>query len=138
MRRLLAAAIALAVLAAGALAAPRDINVHFRARVDTAVPVDFGPTVPAVRVRLGETKQVTFRFTNLSGQAVTFQAAPKLEPAAAAASFHQLQGFCMTRQVLKPNETRMMPVQFRIDPTLSRSVPEVYLGVTLSRVPARP
>jgi cytochrome c oxidase assembly protein subunit 11 len=63
------------------------------------------------------------------------QAIPSYGPQAVAQYVKKIECFCFTRQELKGNETRQMPVQFVVDPQLPRDVTTITLSYTFFEVP---
>lgn len=115
-------------------AGPREVNVHFRGVVERGVPLDFGPTAPAVRVRVGEKRTVMYRVTNLSGTPVTLGAVRKVEPSAAAGAVRQIQCPSLRPETLGPRESKLVPVEFQVESSLPASVAELTLGYQLKKV----
>lgn len=134
--KLLLVALALVALGARAEAATREVTVHFRGNVDTGIPLDFGPLAPAMRVAIGERSAIQYRFTNLSDRTLEIQAVHQVSPASAERAFDKIQCFCSTRQVLKPHESKTMPVTFKVEAALPASVPEITLAYMVYKVHA--
>lgn len=109
---------------------PREVMVMFAAS-NTELPLDFGPVVPAMKVRLGEPATIQWRFNNLSDRMLDLQAVHRVEPQTADALFKKTVCFCFSRQTVKPRERKEMPVTFTVDPTLPSSVHTLTLGYTL-------
>jgi cytochrome c oxidase assembly protein subunit 11 len=79
-------------------------------------------------VHPGELVQVMYEVRNDSNREVNGQAIPSYSPQLLAKHLKKLECFCFSKQVLKPNEVRQMPVQFMIEPSL----PDDFNTVTIS------
>lgn len=132
-KALILALAALGSLAPAALAAPREVNVHFRGTVEAGIPLDFGPMRPALRVKLGETRTIPYRFTNFSQQELRLTTATKVAPAEAAKAFKVVKGFSLATLVVKPGESKVLPLEFVVAPDLSPTAPELTVGFSLMR-----
>ena len=97
----------------------RWVTVGFDTNVDQNLPWDFKPEVPSIQVKLGETYIVKFRAHNRSDKTVAGEATFNVQPDKAGSYFNKLQCFCFDRQILKPNETAEMAVQFFVDPAMA-------------------
>jgi cytochrome c oxidase assembly protein subunit 11 len=89
-----------------------------------------------VHLHLGETRTVEFRVTNESDQPAAALATFNVQPDLAAQYFNKVSCFCFTETVLKPHETRDLPVVFFVDPALAkdkdiRSLTSITLSYTL-------
>lgn len=96
----------------------RSITIRFDGNVNGGLPIKFGPTVRDVVVKLGETKQISFKATNITSRDVKAIATFNVTPATAGAYFNKLQCFCFNETVIKAGETLDMPVIFFVDPTI--------------------
>lgn len=92
------------------------------------LPWQFRPLQSSLRVHPGELVQVMYEVRNNSDKEINGQAIPSYSPQLLAKHLKKLECFCFSKQVLKPNETRQMPVQFMIEPGL----PIDYNTVTIS------
>lgn len=92
------------------------------------LPWQFKPLQSSLRVHPGELVQVMYEVRNNSDKEINGQAIPSYSPQLLGKHLKKLECFCFSKQVLKPNETRQMPVQFLIEPTL----PVGYDTVTIS------
>ena len=110
----------------------RYVNVRFMSQVNAGLQAEFGPVDKlALKVKVGEMNTVQWKFHNLSDKPIEFQAIHSVAPEQASPSLQKIECFCFTRQSLKPHESRVMPVTFRLEPTLQKDVPEVTLAYTL-------
>ena len=92
------------------------------------LPWQFKPLQSSLRVHPGELVQVMYEVRNDSNREVNGQAIPSYSPQLLAKHLKKLECFCFSKQVLKPNEVRQMPVQFMIEPSL----PDDFDTVTIS------
>jgi len=92
------------------------------------LPWEFKPLQSNVRINPGELVQVMYEVRNNSDRETTGQAIPSYAPQLLGKHLKKLECFCFSKQVLKPNEVRQMPVQFMIEPGL----PIDYETVTIS------
>lgn len=138
MIRLLGAGAALLALLVASVspseASAREVNVHFRGLVERGLPLDFGPTAPAVRVKLGQKRTVMYRVTNLSQAPVTLGAVRTVEPAAADAAVRKIRCLSLRPETLGPRQSKLIPVEFVVEPGLSATVAELTLGYQVKKV----
>jgi cytochrome c oxidase assembly protein subunit 11 len=108
----------------------RTVTVEFLSSVHSDLAWDFNPVVRRVKVHPGEVTEVNYFARNKTGETVTGQAVPSLAPGLAAKYFNKTECFCFTRQTLGPNEERLMPLRFVVDPELPKDVGTVSLSYT--------
>lgn len=108
----------------------RKIRLELDANINENMPWRFTSTQPIVEVYPGQLMQVDYKVVNNSDLPVTGQAVPSYAPALAVQYFKKIECFCFTKQVLKPHETRIMPVLFVIDPKLPKDVKTITLSYT--------
>jgi cytochrome c oxidase assembly protein subunit 11 len=118
----------------------RIITVRFDANVNPALPWQFQPAQPSVRLRLGEQALSYYRAHNQSPATVTGTATYNVVPEKVARYFNKLECFCFTEQTLAAGQTVEMPVVFFVDPALdedpdAQEVTEVTLSYTFFRAP---
>jgi cytochrome c oxidase assembly protein subunit 11 len=94
------------------------------------LPWQFKPLQSNIRVHPGELVQVMYEVKNNSSREINGQAIPSYSPQLLAKHLKKLECFCFSKQVLKPNETRQMPVQFMIEPTLPTDFNTVTISYT--------
>lgn len=94
------------------------------------LPWQFKPLQSSVRVHPGELVQVMYEVRNESNREINGQAIPSYSPQLLAKHLKKLECFCFSKQVLKPNEVRQMPVQFMIEPGLSPDYDIVTISYT--------
>jgi len=99
------------------------------------LPWEFRPLQQSVEVHPGQLVQVLFEVHNKTGVAMTGQAIASYGPQLAAQYVKKIECFCFSRQGLKPNETRQMPVQLVVDPQLPKDVRVITLSYTFFEIP---
>lgn len=117
------------------------VKVRFDSNAVPSVPWTFQPNEREVTLRLGETRQMSYRVRNASDHEVTARATFNVTPLLAGAYFNKIQCFCFTDQTLKPGEEVDMPVVFFVDPAIVDdadvgNVPTITLSYTF--FPAEP
>jgi cytochrome c oxidase assembly protein subunit 11 len=112
----------------------RTITVQFDANLRNDLPWQFRPLTQQIKVHPGQLTHVVYEVKNTSNRDVFGQAVPSYGPQVAGRYFKKLECFCFTRQELKPNETREMPVVFVIEPDLPSDVHTITLSYTFFAV----
>ena len=102
------------------------------------LPWEFRPLQKSVQVHPGQLVQVMFEVHNTTSAAVMGQAIASYGPQLASQYVKKLECFCFTRQELKANETRQMPVQLIVDSQLPRDVTVITLSYTCFELPGGP
>lgn len=115
-----------------------SVSVRFDANVAPGVTWSFTPDVPAVNVKLGETKTVFYTITNTGDKPATGVATFNVQPDLAGQFFVKIQCFCFEEQTLQPGETIHAPVVFYVDPDLlkqpeTRDLSSITLSYTVFR-----
>ncbi len=113
----------------------RFVTVEFTGDVMGGLPWETEPA-QKVRVHPGENVRVAFRTTNLSDIDVVGQAVPSVTPVRATRHFVKTECFCFSNQTLAANETREMPVLFRVDTALPKEVKTITLSYSFYRADA--
>lgn len=117
----------------------REITVRFVGMSNAGTPALIEPLVQKVLVKVGQTTEVQFRFTNLTDQVLEFQPVHSVTPARADAMLHKLECFCFEKQTLKPKESKLLPLSFWMDEKLDTQIDSVTLQYTLYALnPQRP
>ncbi len=98
----------------------RTITVRFDAMVAPDLAWHVAPLRKKVQVRLGETKTVFYRATNLSNRPVSGTSLYSVASDEMGAYFNKIDCFCFTEQTLAPGESRDMGVTFFVSPDLQR------------------
>jgi cytochrome c oxidase assembly protein subunit 11 len=110
--------------------AKRMVTVEFLSSVRSDLAWQFKPVVRRVKVHPGEVTEVNYLARNETGETVAGQAVPSLAPGLAAKYFNKTECFCFTRQTLGPNEEKLMPLRFVVDPELPEEIGTVSLSYT--------
>lgn len=109
----------------------RTITVELTATNNENLAWEFHPMQSSVSVHPGEEKKISFYAKNNSDHAMTVQAIPSFAPQKAIYFFHKIECFCFEQQRLNPNETKIMPVVFRIDKNIPDDMQIISLAYTL-------
>lgn len=99
------------------------------------LPWQFKPLQSSVKIHPGEPVDVMYEITNNSDREINGQAIPSYSPRNLEKYLKKFECFCFTKQVLKPNETRQMPVQFVIEPDLPPEIHTVTISYTFFELP---
>ena len=113
----------------------RWVVVEFDANT-RGLPWGFKPLQTSARIHPGEPVDVMYEITNNSDREISGQAIPSYSPRFLDKHLKKFECFCFTKQVLKPNETRQMPVQFVIEPGLPTDIQTVTISYTFFELPA--
>jgi cytochrome c oxidase assembly protein subunit 11 len=108
----------------------RTVRVQFVASVNSKLPWAFQPEAPSIDVHPGKLMEAWFDATNNAKEAIVGNAVPSIAPNTASLYFNKTECFCFTEQLLKPGESRRMPVRFIVDPKLPKEVTELTLSYT--------
>lgn len=106
----------------------RTVTVQFDAMVGEGLAWRFAPKVRQVKVHPGAMTEVFFTATNLTDVDLVGQAVPSIAPNTASLYFNKTECFCFTKQLLKGNEAKEMPVRFFVDPQLPKHINTLTLG----------
>jgi cytochrome c oxidase assembly protein subunit 11 len=109
------------------------IVVRFDANVAPGLSWSFAPESPFIHMRLGEVRTVEFRVTNESDRPTAAVAAFNVQPDLAGQYFNKISCFCFDETLLKPHESKDLPVVFFVDPALAKDKDIASLtSITLS------
>ena len=108
----------------------RLVTVEFLAAVNSYAPWDFRPSVTSMKVHPGKLYDATYIAKNLTDRVIVGQAVPNIAPGEAARFFRKTECFCFTSQAFTASETKVMPLQFIVDPNLPDYVDRVSLSYT--------
>lgn len=108
----------------------RLVTVQFVSNVNSALAWDFTPEVTSMEVHPGKLNEAWFNATNNASTAIVGNAVPSIAPNTASLFFNKTECFCFTEQLLKPGESRRMPVRFIVDPKLPADIAMLTLSYT--------
>jgi cytochrome c oxidase assembly protein subunit 11 len=112
--------------------ASRLISIEFDANGRGAW--QFKPRTAAIQAHPGELVTVEYELVNTLSREVQGQAIPSYAPQAASRWLRKLECFCFKQQTLGPNERRVFPVVFVVDPQLPQEVGTITLSYTFFEV----
>ena len=99
------------------------------------LPWEFRPLQASMDVHPGQLVQALFEVHNKAGVPMAGQAIASYGPQLAGQYVKKIECFCFSRQALRGNETRQMPVQLVVDPNLPKDVRVITLSYTFFEVP---
>lgn len=106
----------------------REIKVEFITSLNEKTPLTFHAAVNSIVIHPGQYYTVNFYAKNNTSMEIKAQAIPSITPGLAEEFFKKTQCFCFTTQTFKPNEEKIMPVRFVVNP----KIPDSYKIITLS------
>lgn len=109
----------------------RDITIRFDANVAGGLPWKFKPVQRQVTLKVGETGEAAYGFTNVGEVTNVGTSTFNVTPMSAGIYFNKLECFCFTEQQLASGENVEMPVVFFIDPAIAED-PELDLVNTIT------
>jgi len=112
----------------------RTLTIQFDANIRD-LPWTFRPLQKSIQAHPGELVHVVYEVTNTTGIDRLGQAIPSYGPQVAGQYVKKIECFCFSRQELRGNETRQMPLQFVVDPQLPRDVSVITLSYTFFELP---
>ena len=75
-----------------------------------------------------------YEIKNNSEREIIGQAIPSYAPLLVSQYIKKLECFCFTKQVLKPNEVKQMPVQFLIEPEFPGDIDSLSISYTFFEI----
>ncbi len=117
----------------GVVDTTRKVRVEFTTSVKTGLQWSFAPEVTFMDVHPGEVVTAYFDATNLSVENIVGNAVPSVAPNEGSIYFNKTECFCFTEQLLKPGETRRMPVRFVVDTEMPSEIEVLTLAYTFYR-----
>jgi cytochrome c oxidase assembly protein subunit 11 len=106
----------------------RWVTVEFTGSTMRGLPWAFRPEQQSVRVHPGQMVTAWYEAHNTVGETITGQAVPSVSPNRGASHFKKIECFCFTKQALLAGETKRMPVQFVVDPSLPGEIATLTLA----------
>jgi cytochrome c oxidase assembly protein subunit 11 len=111
----------------------RSVQIEFLAAVNSGLSWHFKPELSKLDVHPGELATAYFIATNDTDDAIIGNAVPSVAPNEASIYFNKTECFCFTEQMLKPGESRRMPVRFIVDSALPKNITVLTLAYTFYR-----
>ena len=113
----------------------QKITVRFDSNVAKGMPWSFKPVQRTVDIKIGETALIFYKAKNTSSEPVVGTASFNVTPEVAGSYFSKIECFCFTEQLLAPGQEVEMPVQFFVDPEITRDastrdIKEITLSYT--------
>ena len=94
------------------------INVRLDANTGSGLDWSFYPEENVHNVRIGEDNLVNYVVENNASHIVTGTSVFNVTPTQAGKYFNKIECFCFQSTELQPNEVKVMPVSFFIDPEI--------------------
>lgn len=98
----------------------RFLDIQFVANTHRDLRWKFTPLQSNIKVRVGQNALAFYKAENLTNKPIIGMATYNVSPDKAGAYFCKVACFCFERQILMPGEVMEMPVQFYIDPEISK------------------
>ncbi len=111
----------------------RSVQIEFLAAVNSGLAWQFKPELAKIDVHPGELATAYFVATNNTDEAIIGNAVPSVAPNEASIYFNKTECFCFTEQMLKPGESRRMPVRFIVDSAMPKNITVLTLAYTFYR-----
>ena len=108
----------------------RLVEVQFVGNVNSQLDWSFAPEQVTMRVHPGAVNDAWYDAANKAQTAIVGNAVPSIAPSQGSPYFNKTECFCFTEQVLKPGESRRMPVKFVVDPKLPKTIDTLTLSYT--------
>jgi len=125
----------------GKTASEAIVDVVYEVDLNREITIEFITSLPKststmvfraeknkIKVHPGKYYTVNFYAENKTNKKMIARAIPSVTPGLAAEYLQKTECFCFTEQAFEPNESKLMPVRFVIDPEL----PERYKTITLA------
>ena len=111
----------------------RSVQVEFLTAVNSGLSWQFKPELSKLDVHPGELATAYFIATNNTDEVIVGNAVPSVAPNEASIYFNKTECFCFTEQMLKPGESRRMPVRFIVDSAMPKELSVLTLAYTFYR-----
>ncbi len=111
----------------------RSVQIEFLTAVNSGLSWHFKPELSKIDVHPGELMTAYFVATNDTNEAIVGNAVPSVAPNEASIYFNKTECFCFTEQMLKPGESRRMPVRFIVDSAMPKNITVLTLAYTFYR-----
>jgi cytochrome c oxidase assembly protein subunit 11 len=104
----------------------RTLTLQFVVLDNRELPAEFRPLINQVDVNPGEVKEVGFYAQNLSDKEMVVRAVPSVLPGTA--SKYVVRVASLDKEILKPHETKTMPLKIVVDRGVPKHIPIVTLS----------
>ena len=111
----------------------RSVQIEFLSAVNSGLSWHFKPEFSMIDVHPGQLTTAYFIATNDTDEAIVGNAVPSVAPNEASIYFNKTECFCFTEQLLKPGESRRMPVRFIVDSAMPKNITVLTLAYTFYR-----
>jgi cytochrome c oxidase assembly protein subunit 11 len=111
----------------------RRVKIRFDATVNSTLPWIFQAKEKVATVQLGVLTSALYLAMNPTDEDLAGQAVYNVTPPEASLYFVKTECFCFTRQLLRANESREMPVYYYVRPDLPEHIKELTLSYTFYR-----
>ncbi len=108
----------------------RRVTVQFDGTVNSDLPWSFRPAKFSMEVIPGKMYTAEYIAQNVASKEVIGQAVPSVAPNEASIYFDKTECFCFTQQLLKPGESKNMPVTFIVRSDLPEGIDVLTLSYT--------
>lgn len=108
----------------------RKVTMELTSNIMGGLPWQFEALQKEVTFHPGELVEVTYRVKNTLPRDVIAQAKPSIAPDYGAKHITKAVCFCFENQTFKAGETRDLPVVFRVDSELPRSIERLSMSYT--------
>ena len=98
------------------------VMVRFEGVTKAGLPWEFAPVQPVVRANPGVTLQTFYRVKNVSDRQITGKARHVLDPPEETGHLEIVTCFCFIQQTLDPGEEQELPVSFRVNYEVPKSI----------------
>ncbi len=106
------------------------VTVQFDGTVNSRLPWSFKPVKFSMEVVPGKMYTAEYIAQNIADYDVTGQAVPSVAPNEASMYFDKTECFCFTQQLLKPGESKNMPVTFIVRSDIPKDIDVLTLSYT--------
>ena len=96
----------------------QTISVRLDSNVGSTLDWQFYPEQRIHEIKIGENKLINYVIENNANQPLSGTAVYNVSPTEAGKYFNKIECFCFQSTELQPNELKVMPVSFFIDPEI--------------------
>ena len=95
-----------------------NISIRFDSSIEKNAPVYFEPVVNTMDIKIGENNLAFYKAINNTDKILKTMSVFNVTPLHAGKYFNKIECFCFQSTELQPNEVKVMPVSFFIDPEI--------------------